>query len=94
MIEDGLILEVKSFYDKKIYSKPLINGIGYKELYEYFDGKVSLEDAVNNIKRNSRRYAKRQMTFFKHQLNVKWFMVDYNKFSNTVNDVIKYIDRI
>lgn len=93
MIDDGLVQEVKRFYDKKIYSKPLINGIGYKELYEYFDGDVSLDKAIDNIKRNSRRYAKRQFTFFRNQFDsIKWFDVDYDDFDNTISEVIKYID--
>ena len=64
MLSEGLLEEVKYFYDRKIYTKPLINGIGYKELYKYFAKEETLEEAVNKIKRNSRRYAKRQYTFF------------------------------
>ena len=92
MVENGLIEEVKSFYDKDIRTKPLMGGIGYKELYEYFDGKVSLEVALDNIKKNSRHYAKRQYTFFNNQLDVKWFNVDFNDFNNTIKDVENYID--
>jgi len=93
MVDNGLIDEVKYFYDKKIYTKPLIGGIGYKELYKYFDGECYLEEAIELIKRNSRRYAKRQYTFFNHQMPVKWFNTDYNNFNNTVKDVSKYIDK-
>ncbi|MBR3161474.1 MAG: tRNA (adenosine(37)-N6)-dimethylallyltransferase MiaA [Bacilli bacterium] len=92
MINNGLVDEVKSFYDKGIFSKPLLNGIGYKELYQYFRGDISLDDAINCIKKNSRHYAKRQFTFFKNQMPVKWFNVDYNNFNNTYVDVINYID--
>lgn len=92
MVENGLLEEVKSFYDKDIRTKPLMGGIGYKELYEYFDGKVSLEEALDNIKKNSRHYAKRQYTFFNNQLDVKWFNVDFNDFNNTIKDVENYID--
>jgi tRNA dimethylallyltransferase len=92
MVENGLLDEVKSFYDKKIYSKPLMGGIGYKELYEYFDNKVSLEEALDKIKQNSRKYAKRQYTFFNNQLDVKWFDVDFNNFNNTINEVIDYVE--
>ena len=69
MIENGLLKEVKYYYDKNIKTKPLINGIGYKELYNYFDGLCSKEEAVEKIKQNSRHYAKRQYTFLNHQLN-------------------------
>ena len=91
MIENGLIDEVKYFYDNKIYTKPLINGIGYKELYKYFNNEITLDEAVELIKKNSRHYAKRQYTFFNNQLNVKWFNVDFDNFNNTINDVYNYI---
>lgn len=92
MLESGLLEEVKSFYDKGIRTKPLLNAIGYKELYEYLDNKVSLEEALDNIKKDSRHYAKRQYTFLNHQLPVKWFNTNYDDFSNTVKEVINYID--
>ena len=92
MIKEGLVEEVKKFYSQKIYSKPLINGIGYKELYPYFAGTISLEEAINNIKKNSRHYAKRQYTFFNHQLdNVVWFNTNYDDFNKTVDEVVNYI---
>lgn len=92
MIKEGLLDEVKSFYEKGIRSKPLLSAIGYKELYEYFDGKISYEEAIDNIKKNSRHYAKRQYTFFNHQLPVVWFETDYNNFNNTIEKVSSYID--
>ena len=91
MLSEGLLEEVKYFYDRKIYTKPLINGIGYKELYKYFAKEETLEEAVNKIKRNSRRYAKRQYTFFNNQLPVIWFDVNFNNFGKTVDEVYKYI---
>lgn len=91
MIENGLLEEVKYYYDKNIKTKPLINGIGYKELYNYFDGLCSKEEAVEKIKQNSRHYAKRQYTFLNHQLNVVWFETDYNNFNNTIEKVSNYI---
>ena len=92
MVKEGLIDEVRKFYDQKIYTKPLINGIGYKELYQYFDGKVTLDEAIDLIKKNSRHYAKRQYTFFNHQMNIKWFNVSFTNFNDTIEEVIKYID--
>lgn len=94
MVDMGLLDEVRSFYDKNIRSKPLLSGIGYKEIYEYMDGNISWEEAVRLIKRNSRRYAKRQYTFFNNQFNIKWFMVDINNFNNTVLEVEEYIDKL
>ena len=91
MLSKGLLEEVKYFYDRKVYTKPLINGIGYKELYKYFAKEETLEEAVNKIKQNSRRYAKRQYTFFNNQLPVIWFDVNFNNFGKTVDEVYKYI---
>ena len=93
MVENGLLEEVKSFYDKKVYSKPLMGGIGYKELYDYFDNNKSLEEALDKIKQNSRHYAKRQYTFFNNQLDVNWFNVDCNNFNNTIEEVINFIEK-
>ena len=92
MFEDGLIDEVKSFYDKKINSKAIQTAIGYKELYKYFDGEISLEEAKDLIKKNSRHYAKRQYTWFNNQMNITWFNVDFNNFNKTIEKVIKFIE--
>lgn len=92
MIDNGLIDEVKSFYDKGIRSKPLLSGIGYKELYSYLDGDISLDEAISLIKRNSRRYAKRQYTFFNNQFDIKWFLVNYDNFDGTIDNVCNYIE--
>lgn len=92
MIDNGLLDEVKSFYDKDMRYKPLLGGIGYKELYSYYDGDISLEEAINLIKRNSRRYAKRQYTFFNNQFDIKWFNVNFEDFDKTILEVCDYID--
>ena len=92
MIKDGLLNEVKAFYDKNVRTKPLLNAIGYREIYSYFDGNISLEEAIDKIKQNSRHYAKRQYTFFNHQLPVVWSETDYSNFNNTVEKVINYIE--
>ena len=73
MVENGLLDEVKSFYD-------------------HFDGNISLDEALDLIKQRSRKYAKRQYTWFNNQMDVKWFDVDFNDFNNTINDVINFID--
>lgn len=92
MMEEGLEDEARYFYDRKIFSKAINTAIAYKELYMYFDGKISKDDAVNLIKQRSRNYAKRQYTFFNHQLNVKWFNCDVNNFDNTIKEVVNYIE--
>ena len=94
MIKNGLIEEVKSLYDKNIRSKAIMTGIGYKELYDYFDGNISLEDAINLIKQRSRHYAKRQYTWFNNQMDIKWFETNYQDFNKTVEEVANYIDKL
>lgn len=93
MVNEGLIDEVKSFYDKGTFSKAIETGIGYKEFYPYFDGKISLIETLDNVKKNSRHYAKRQYTFFNHQLKVTWFETNYNDFNKTVMEVEKIIEK-
>ena len=91
MIEDGLIDEVEELYKRNIHSKAINTGIGYKELYKYFDKEISLDEAISLIKKNSRHYAKRQYTFFNNQMNIKWFNTNYEDFSLTVEEVYNYI---
>jgi len=73
MMEQGLVEEVKDLYDRGIRDCQSIQAIGYKELYEYFDGRMTLQEAVQNLKQNSRRYAKRQLTWFRNKMDVEWF---------------------
>lgn len=92
MMDEGLEEEAKSLYCKWGETKALKTTIGYKELIMYFKGDISLEEAINNIKKNSRHYAKRQFTFFNHQLPVHWFNVNYEDFNETIEKVSEYID--
>lgn len=71
MMEQGLEKEARALYLWRDLNS--LQTVGYRELFDYFDGKTSLEDAVGLIKRNSRRYAKRQMTWFNRDLTIKWF---------------------
>ena len=91
MVRDGLIEEARMLYDKGVYSKAIKTGIGYKELYQYFDGKITLDEALDLIKKNSRHYAKRQYTFFNNQFSMKWFNVDFDNFDKTIDEVYKYV---
>jgi len=92
MLEHGLYDEVKSFYDKDMRYRPLFSAIGYKELYSYFDGECEYDEAIDLIKRNSRRYAKRQYTFFNNQFDIEWFNVNFDCFDGTIDNVCRYID--
>lgn len=91
MIVEGLIEEVRAIYDKNIYSKSIMTGIGYKELYKYFNNEITLEDSIELIKKNSRNYAKRQFTFLNNKFNIKWFNVNYNNIDETINEIFNYL---
>ena len=71
MVANGLVNEVKSLY--KFRKNNALNTIGYKEIFEYIEGNDSLENCIEKIKVNSRRYAKRQLTWFRSKNYVKWF---------------------
>jgi tRNA dimethylallyltransferase len=71
MIASGLVDEVKFLEDRQELKS--LKTVGYQEIFEHLAGKISLEEAVELIKRNSRRYAKRQLTWFKKNTDVKWF---------------------
>ncbi len=92
MIDLGLIDEAKSIYNTGVRSKAVMTPIGYKELFSYFDGKSDLTSCIDLIKQKSRNYAKRQYTWFNNQMNINWFDVDFDNFSNTVQKVINFID--
>ena len=70
MMEKGLLEEVKGLWQQNIRGVQSIQAIGYKELYDYLDGKCSLEEAIDSLKQNSRRYAKRQLTYFRNKMDV------------------------
>ncbi len=92
MYEEGLVEEVRSLFDRGIpETTQSIRAIGYKELYDYFKGNLSLDESKELIKRNSRRYAKRQYTWFNNQMEVVWFQVNVAAFEKTVDEVLDYL---
>jgi tRNA dimethylallyltransferase len=72
MIADGLVEEVKSLEQFRNFNA--LNTVGYKEIFDYLDSKTTLEQAIENIKTNTRRYAKRQLTWFKRDNEMRWFL--------------------
>jgi len=76
MMANGLLEEVRGLWQQEIRGVQSIQAIGYKELYDYFDGKCSLEDAIDSLKQNSRRYAKRQLTYFRNKMDVYFIEPD------------------
>ena len=93
MISNGLIDEVQSLKDYYKNSRILNSAIGYKEFYDYLFNNKELDATIEEIKKDSRRFAKRQYTFFKHQFDVNWFDVDFNNFDNTINEVNTFINK-
>ena len=88
MMDQGLIEEVKSLLDKG-YDENLtsMQGIGYKEIISYLKGKCSLEETIEILKRQSRRYAKRQLTWFRKEERIHW--IDVDEFDG-IDDIEKY----
>jgi len=94
MIENGLVEEVKNIlkegFDKNLNS---LNTVGYKEIIQYLEGEVSLEKAIESIKRNTRHYAKRQLTWFRKDKRIQWFEVnDFNEIDLIAEKIIKSLN--
>ncbi|AHN21019.1 tRNA (adenosine(37)-N6)-dimethylallyltransferase MiaA [Lysinibacillus sphaericus] len=70
MMDKGLLQEVQGLWQQNIRGVQSIQAIGYKELYDYLDGRCTLEEAIENLKQNSRRYAKRQLTYFRNKMDI------------------------
>ena len=90
MMDKGLLQEVKSVFEYKELAS--LNTVGYKELFNYLDGKYSLEEAVAAIKQNTRRYSKRQLTWFRRHPEAVW--IDYQNHSQMVGSIIEHLRSI
>lgn len=84
MIDSGLVDEARNVYPFRELNS--LNTVGYKELFSYFDGACSLEEAIDLIQRNSRKYARKQLTWFRRDLQIAWFE------PGQLSDIIEYID--
>ena len=93
MINNGLLDEINSLKEKYPNSRILNSGIGYKEFSDYLFNSKDLNEVIESIKQDSRRFAKRQFTFFNHQFETKWITVDFNNFNNTIEEVLNYIKK-
>ena len=85
MINEGLLAEAKKIYPHKELNA--LQTVGYRELFSNFDGEIKLDFAIEEIKKNTRRFAKRQLTWFKRDTNTKWF-----DFLTPKEEIIKYVD--
>ena len=93
MMKEGLLEEINSLKDKYHHSRILNSGIGYKEFYDYLFHHKPLEEVLEEIKKDSRRFAKRQYTFFNHQFPTKWYDVNFVNFQETINRILEDIKR-
>lgn len=87
MVEQGLVAEARALYPHKDLNA--LQTVGYRELFSYFDGTLTLDEAIEEIKKNTRRFAKRQMTWFRRTEDAKWF--DY---TTPASDIINYIESL
>ena len=88
MIGEGLLQEVKSVIEFRSLSA--LKTVGYKELFEFIDGKCSFDEAIENIKRNTRRYAKRQLTWFRRHNESMW--VTYNSVPKMTDEIVRIFE--
>ncbi|MBQ4634377.1 MAG: tRNA (adenosine(37)-N6)-dimethylallyltransferase MiaA [Bacilli bacterium] len=91
MIEAGLLEEAKAIYESNVRSKAVMTPIGYKEIFPYFEGEETLDNCLIKMKQKTRNYAKRQYTWFNHQVPTKWFNVNFDNFAETIDEVFEYI---
>lgn len=93
MLEDGLLDEVKSLVDEG-YSRDLVSmqGLGYKEMIDYIQERYTLDEAVYTLKRDTRHFAKRQVTWFKREKQVTW--VNKNEFDSEADILSFMIERL
>lgn len=85
MMKEGLLKEAQALFEFRHYNS--LNTVGYKELFEHFEGKINLDEAVELIKRNSRRYAKRQLSWFNRDKEIKWFHPDQE------DEILQYLKK-
>jgi tRNA dimethylallyltransferase len=86
MIENGLIDEARKYYKYKHLNA--LNTVGYKELFDFFEEKTDLKKAIELIKRNTRRYARRQISWFNRDEEIKWFSPEVKEINNYIKDKI------
>lgn len=88
MMEKGLVEEVKNLIIRYGRTASLLKTLGYKEICEYFDGVYSLDEAVEKIQKNTRNFAKRQLTWFRGNKNIHWFYIDENSRPEICDSVV------
>ncbi len=93
MMQQGLLEEARRIYDAKYAPElPALRSIGYQQLFSYFDGECSLEQAVEQIKQDTRRFAKRQLTWFRRDLRIHWF--DATEFDQCKEQILREMEEL
>lgn len=93
MFKQGLEAEARALYMQKLVDVPAIKGIGYKELFAYFEGNISLEEAKSLIQKNSRHFAKRQLTWFRNRMDVNWIEANTKTtFTEAIKQVNEFLE--
>jgi tRNA dimethylallyltransferase len=92
MVKSGVIEEAKWLLQQDISNSLAAKAIGYKELFPYLLGENTLDEAIDLLKRNSRRYAKRQFTWFNNQMDVKWFSMDESSFEKKFKEIRHFVE--
>ncbi|KGP73507.1 tRNA (adenosine(37)-N6)-dimethylallyltransferase MiaA [Pontibacillus yanchengensis] len=88
MIHEGLVNEVNSLYSKGLESAQSLQAIGYKEFLPYIYGDIPLSEAIENLKLHSRRYAKRQLTYFRNKLDVNWYIISEENVNKKFEEIL------
>ncbi|SET39088.1 tRNA dimethylallyltransferase [Salinibacillus kushneri] len=92
MMEEGLLKEAKKLYDKGLKNAQSMQGIGYKEFVPYFYGEWTLYESIERLKRNSRRYAKRQYTYFRNKMDVHWYSISESTIQETFSLIFQDLE--
>jgi len=92
MLDQGLIDEAKQLYEKGIRNYQSVQAIGYKELFDYFEGRYTLDEAIDLIKQSSRRYAKRQLTWFTNKMNIHWVQMDLDTYLSKKQEIFALLE--
>jgi tRNA dimethylallyltransferase len=92
MLDQGLLDEAKQLYEKGIRNYQSVQAIGYKELFDYFEGRYTLDEAIDLIKQSSRRYAKRQLTWFTNKMNINWVQMDLDIYLSKKQEIFALLE--
>src|SRR5699024_12380791 len=89
MFKNGLFAKVTRFFNKKLENTKPMQAIGYKELMRVLKEETTIEQAVELLKRNSRRYAKKQLTYFKNKMDITWYNMNLENRNKTQQKIIQ-----